>query len=254
MKEARIFDGGHYEQLNKARGDAAKRILADVRKKEQLTTAIDVGCGVGHFSALLSGIGFDVIGVDAREENVAEAARRFAHIKFVPANAESEALRQFGKFDLVFCFGLLYHLENPLLVVRHLKELTRRVALVESVTFPGEEPLMALIDEEVLEDQGLQHFAFYPTESCLIKMLFRAGFKHVYTLKTQPDHFAYRSGTGMRRTRTLLAAATEPLESAELVEVCEPHSDIKPWDPRSGSRAGVGLRRLANLGRFRTAL
>src|SRR5580765_2579479 len=115
-----------------------------------------------------------VIGVDGRQQNVEEARRRFPEIAFRHCDAQDAALRALGQFDLVFCFGLLYHLENPLLTIRHLHAMTTKLLLVEAVIFPGEEPIMALVDEGMTEDQGLNHFAFYPTEACLIKMLYRA--------------------------------------------------------------------------------
>ena len=47
---------------------------------------------------------------------------------------------------------------------------------------------MALVDEGKTEDQGLNHIAFYPTEACLIKMLYRSGYSHVYVFNVPPDH------------------------------------------------------------------
>ena len=68
--------------------------------------------------------------------------------------------------------------------IRHLHAMTKNVLLVESVTFPGQEPIMALVDEGRTEDQGLNHLAFYPTESCLVKMLYRAGYSDVYGFRS----------------------------------------------------------------------
>jgi 2-polyprenyl-3-methyl-5-hydroxy-6-metoxy-1,4-benzoquinol methylase len=235
LASAPIFDQPHYDLLDHARGDVVARLLAELTPMASLKTAIDVGCGLGYFSRLLQSRGLEVTAVDGRSQNVEEARRRSNRVRFEQRNAEDAELLNLGKFDLGFCFGLLYHLENPLLTIRNLKALTGKILLVESVIFPGDEPIMALIDEEAHEDQGLNHIAFYPTEACLIKMLYKAGFKNVFGLTRQPEHDHYRSVNGGRRVRTLLAASDLEIHSAQLVRMSEASSPIRPWDPMSGA-------------------
>jgi SAM-dependent methyltransferase len=219
-------------------------LVADLRCSMDLRSAIDVGCGVGYFSELLQSSGFQVSAVDGRAENVEEASRRHKNIEFHQFNAEDSKLAQLGTFDLCFCFGLLYHLENPFLAIRILRALTKTLLLIEGVTFPGNEPIMALIDEECLQDQGLHHFAFYPTEACLIKMFYRAGFARVYALTSQPEHPEYHSSPEGRRTRTILVASLVPIQSKKLQFIPEPASDIRPWDPTSGIEVPQTVQRL----------
>jgi len=229
----RVFDQKHYDSLNSSRAMVVSALLAELKEPLGLKTALDVGCGLGYFSGLLRSLGLEVTAVDGRPENVEEAARRHSGVTFHTYNAENPAIRTLGKFDLVFCFGLLYHLENPLLAIRHLQAMTERLLLLEAVVFPGDEPVMALIDEESTEDQGLAHFAFYPTEACLEKMLYRAGFASVYRFTRMPDHSEYRSGTNMRKIRTMLAASPTLIASKFLLPVGEPRTTIHPWDPAS---------------------
>jgi SAM-dependent methyltransferase len=225
-----VFDYHHYERLNSARGEVVTRLLAELKDPLQLRTAMDIGCGVGYFSGVLQSLGFDVTGVDGRRENVEEAARRNPKVSFHTTSVEDPGLRSLGTFDLTFCFGLLYHLENPLLAVRHLHAMTESLLLVESVIFPGDEPAMVLIDEEMHEDQGLEHIAFYPTEACLIKMFYRVGFRYVYRFRQQPNHPEYSNTPETRRVRTMLAASVVPLNSSHLEVVEEPSSEIRPWE------------------------
>jgi hypothetical protein len=78
---------------------------------------------------------------------------------------------QLGWFDLVLCFGLLYHLENPLRAIRHLRGLTEKCLLLESMCLPEEKPSMLLREEPRQEDQSLTDVACYPSEGSLVKML-----------------------------------------------------------------------------------
>lgn len=244
MSAPRIFDEQHYERLNSSRAAVVSALLAELKQPLGLETALDVGCGLGYFSGLLHSLGLDVTAIDGRPENAEAAARRNPGVKFYSYNAEDPALQTLGKFDLVFCFGLLYHLENPLLAIRHLHAMTKKLMLVEGVILQGDKPIMALIDEEVYDDQGLNHLAFYPTEACLVKMIYRSGMKCVYRLKIQPNHPNYRSGSGMPRVRTVLAATVNPVSSKLLEATLEPGTAIRPWDPSTVTSEHEGLQKL----------
>ncbi|HWZ99912.1 MAG TPA: class I SAM-dependent methyltransferase [Candidatus Dormibacteraeota bacterium] len=241
MNKPPIFDAEHYESLNKSRAAVVATLLSQLKEPLNLKTAIDIGCGLGYFSALLKSLAFDVTAVDGRQQNVEEASRRNAGITFQRCDAQSSELLQLGKFDLVFCFGLLYHLENPFLTIRYLREMTGKLLLVEGVIYPGEDPIMGLVDEGKTEDQGLNHVAFYPTESCLVKMLYRSGFSHVYRFQPLADHIEYRDTSRTRQVRTMLAASPVELATERLVALPEAVSPIAPWDAY-GALPNRGLR------------
>lgn len=228
MSAPRVFDLEHYDLLNRARSEVVAGLIAELKPKLNLQTAIDVGCGLGYFSQFLKCLGLDVTAVDGRRENLNEAQRRSPEIRFLHFNVEDSAIRSLGKFDLVFCFGLLYHLENPMLAIRHLREMAGRLLLVEAVIQPGDEPVMALIEETANEDQGLNYIAFYPTEACLLKMFYRAGFSYAYTFSTKPNHPEYAVHDRTPRIRTMLAASHALVQSKLLLKVPEPKSLVHP--------------------------
>jgi len=230
LASTHIFDQEHYDLLNRSRGEVVSRLLDEVKGPLGLRTAVDIGCGLGYFSGLLRSMGFEVTGVDGREQNVEEAQRRNPGVRFSQSDAEDPRLRALGKFDLVFCFGLLYHLENPLLAIRHLHAMTGSLLLVEGVIFPGDGPIMGLVDEGPSEDQGLNHIAFYPTEACLQKMLYCAGFQFVYRFAVQPGHPGYHVNGRVPKIRTILGASHRSITSRQLEVVPQPFTPIQPWD------------------------
>jgi SAM-dependent methyltransferase len=248
LSSQRVFDQKHYGLLNTARGDSVKSLLSEVKSRMDLKTAIDVGCGLGHFSGLLASFGLKVTGLDGRRENAEEAARRFVDVEFRTMNAEDGTVRSIGTFDLTLCFGLLYHLENPFAVVRNLHAITKDLLLLESVIYQGNDPVMVLVDETNHEDQGLDHVAFYPTEACLIQMLFRSGFKHIYRFANAPDHPDFTSTAERRRVRTILAASRESVESTLLLAVEDQKSNIEPWNPKTCVRSIGEKSRTRSLG------
>lgn len=244
MESHLVFDAVHYERLNAARTAVVTELLNEIKNSIELRSAVDIGCGVGYFSRLLDSCGLQVIAVDGRLQNVEEARRRSPAIDFRQFNIEDPTILGLGRFDLGFCFGLLYHLENPMLAIRHASALTRGLLLIEAVIFPGNDPIMALIDEGPGEDQGMNHFAFYPTEACLIKMLYLAGFPFVCRFKKLPDHVDYRAALGWRRARTMLVASHEHLRSTLLTPAPEPKMAIHPWDGASGVGGADSVNRL----------
>ncbi len=117
--------------------------------------------------------------------------------------------------------------------------MTKQLLLVEAVIYPGAEPIMGLVDEGLTDDQGLNHVAFYPTESCLVKMLYRSGFAHVYRFQPLADHIEYRNTSKTRQVRTMLAASHSPLASDRVVALQEAKSPVAPWDAYSLPKQGL---------------
>lgn len=211
----------------------------------RLKSALDVGCGVGYFAALLRDLQFQVTALDARPENVAEAQKRYPGIDFRTSDAEEMDLPSLGTFDLVLCFGLLYHLENPLRGMRNLRALTGKLLLLESMIVEDDEPFLLLRDEPAQEDQSLRAVSCYPSEGAIIKMAFRAGFPHVYRFRQLPDHDDFRAVVGRTRARTVIAASVPALDSPLLLPATEPmpSGDIWTTDPTGLSKTLRRLRR-----------
>jgi SAM-dependent methyltransferase len=91
-------------------------------------TLLDYGCGRGETMAYASQMGMRVTGFDADSECVRLASRYGpAHL----LNLESPA-EQIGKrsFDVVACFHVLEHVDNPKAVLRMLAEAARLYVLI----------------------------------------------------------------------------------------------------------------------------
>lgn len=208
------FDQKEYRKLIEARGETLRHTVCKLRPALGLANAVDAGCGVGFFSQVLTDCGLDACGFDGRAENVAEACNRFPQIPFAQGDVQDRAITQLGNFDLVVCFGLLYHLENPLQAIRNLRELTEKCLLVESMCLPEDRPSMLLRTEPRQGDQSLTEMACYPSEAGLVKMLYRAGFRAVYRIMPLPDHDDFRETPEHLRRRTVLLASFEPIDMA----------------------------------------
>jgi SAM-dependent methyltransferase len=229
-----VFDVPVARDYVKMRLAFVATFVETVRKQLELASALDVGCGVGYFSKFLSDMNFRVVAVDGREENVVQAKKRYPKITFLRRNVEDPALLEMGKFELVLSVGLLYHLENPFRAIRNLHSMTDKLLLIETMCVPSLQPTMDLLDEAPAENQGLNYVAFYPSESCLIKMLYRAGFPFVYRFKRLPKCKPFASTFWRKKSRTFLAASNIALTAPNLVlaeEPCRPvpSASDDPW-------------------------
>jgi len=240
------FDLPASRRLTAARQVFLRRLLAQL-PDHSLHTALDAGCGVGYFSGFLRELGLEVVAFDGRPDNVAEARRRFPEIDFRVADVESPGIRDFGRFDLVLCFGLLYHTENPFLVLRHLHALTRALLAIETMCIPGRAPALLLRDEGTSVDQGLRRVAFHPTEAVVVAMLYRAGFPHVYRSADRPEHLDFRPLPFRPRKRTVVIASQIPLSAASLRRAPDLLWSVDPWltlGQRLRLAAGQAARRV----------
>ncbi|HTC63543.1 MAG TPA: class I SAM-dependent methyltransferase [Candidatus Saccharimonadales bacterium] len=232
-KNQTVFDQPHYLRLIESRGALIRRLVPELKSVLGLNAALDAGCGIGFFAKILEDCGLQVDAFDGREENVVEARRRYPQITFSKGDIENPDINRLGSFDLVLCFGLLYHLENGLLAIRNLHALTGKGLLLESMCLPDSKPWMLLRNEPALEDQSLTDVAFYPSEGCIIKMLYRAGFTSVYRVNPLPDDDDFRDTPTHVRRRTVLFASHFPVTLQGLDPVAEPVETANPWEKRT---------------------
>ena len=250
MEQGFPFDAPTAQEFTRARQDFLQGFLGEIRTQAALRYALDIGCGVGYLSKFLLDLGFEVVAMDGREENTIEARKRHPSITFLTADAE-RLTNEVEPRDLVLCAGLLYHLENPFRVIRNLHALTRKVLIVEGMCTPGPGAAMELLDEGSSNDQGLNFVAFYPTQGCLVKMLYRSGFPFVYLFQRLPEHSLYRESVGRKRERTMMVASKLPLNATNITLAQEPMRPVEglsdPWT--------TGLMRARYfLGRLRRSL
>src|SRR2546430_1393873 len=223
------FDRKEYRALIEARDQTLRRIVKRLKPALGLSNAVDAGCGVGFFSQTLAECGLCTCGFDARAQNIEEARRRFPGIPFEQADVEAREISQLGRFDLVLCFGLLYHLENPLQAIRNLRAITDKCLVLESMCLPEDRCSLLLRQELRQDDQSLTEMSCYSSESSLIKMLSRSGFAKVYRVTPLPDHDDFRETREHAQRRTVLVASCAPIDVAGFRLVLESQETEDPW-------------------------
>jgi SAM-dependent methyltransferase len=142
-----------------------------------------------------------VLAIEGREANLRKA--RFVqellgvkNAEFVQGNLEEVDLSRFGKFDAVFCCGLLYHLPRPWEFLERLPAVAPILYLwtaycsdKEAVDLPN--GLRGKIHGEGGPDEplsGLSPTAAWLTLDCLLGCLNASGYYQIKVIEDDPNH------------------------------------------------------------------
>jgi SAM-dependent methyltransferase len=217
-----LFDDAYYIQINEARWRAAEKMLDLLGRPG---SCLDAGCGPGWFAQRLVARGWSVTGTDGRDDLLDVARNRVPAAKFLALNIEAASeTRSLPVVDLVFCFGLLYHLENPFAAIRNLHRCTGKHMLIETQLAPEVSPTFHLVSEGENETQGLTFHAVIPSRSALVKMLHVAGFASVQRYAGAVEHEDFVETPGRKRRRDIFLAGTEPVKHPDFIDEPEPRT------------------------------
>lgn len=183
-----VFDAPNAVAINQARMANLEAMGLPLAGKRVL----DVGCGVGHLAARLVKMGSTVVCVDGRETNIASLRTRYPFLEAHVVNVETEPLSRFGRFHVVFSYGLLYHLENPLQSLRNMESVCDELLLLETIICDHQLPVVRVEDESTDVNQALGGIAGRPSPHYVVLALSRVGFPYVYAPVTPPEHEDFR--------------------------------------------------------------
>ena len=99
-----VFLAPYAHAINHARQSHLGSLGLDLKGKKVL----EVGAGIGLHTPFFLERGCDVTVTDGRAENVAEIARRLPGVKTAVVDLERDEPIVLGRFDVIYCYGLLY--------------------------------------------------------------------------------------------------------------------------------------------------
>ena len=116
-------------------------------------------------------------------------------------------LDDLGAFDVVFYLGVLYHMQDPFLALRRLREVTRELAVIEtaSLIVPGFEDY-ALCEFYPTHELNFDPSNWWtPNPAALIGMCRAAGFSDAEVVGGEPQPAAVDAGE-LRHSRIVVHA------------------------------------------------
>ena len=195
------IDGQDYGGGISAVGDA--RIDQFFRFAPEAETILELGALEGAQTFLLAerpGVR-RVLALEGRERNLRKA--RFVQellqvrdAEFAEANVEHADLAQFGKFDAVFCCGLLYHLPEPWKLIEQLPAVAPSLFIwtqyaAEEEAIDVGHGLRGKIHGEGGPDEplsGMSATATWLTLASLRSVLNASGYKRIEIIHDDPKH------------------------------------------------------------------
>jgi len=173
--------------------------LASLGLPVQGRSVLELGAGIGDHTTFFLDRGCAVTAVEPRPENCAllasmmherrregyEAADR---CRILRADALSFERVIEERFEIVHCYGLLYHTDDPASVLAAIARKCTGVLLLETcVAFGSHEAINPVPERAHVATQSVSGVGCRPTRPWLFKQL-SALFPHVYVPRTQPAH------------------------------------------------------------------
>jgi tRNA (mo5U34)-methyltransferase len=168
-------------------------------------------------------LGIDIVGHYIEQANFVKGVLDLEQVEFKLMDIDSVDESTVGLFDITFCFGILYHLENPILAMRRLSSVTKSIMLVDtdvmiillgwfgalqrvfrkplwSMKFPAVSNTGSKDATTSLWRRKQGYVQFTPNESAVVDLLKFLGFSRVEKLKPNQKGLEKRYYTGRRAT------------------------------------------------------
>jgi SAM-dependent methyltransferase len=201
------FDTPGATEINLARLMHLAGLGLDLRNKHVL----EVGAGVGRLTRFWEERDCQVISTDGRAGNVEENLRRHPWRDGYVYDADLEMSGQhtsFGTFDVVFCYGTLYHVSDPLQTIMELASVCNELFLLETRVFREDDGKVHRGSDTTIIDTSMHGRGCRPARDCLWHMLERF-FPYAYVPRTQPWHaeFPLSWPAKMKEVRAVFVAS-----------------------------------------------
>jgi hypothetical protein len=200
--------------------------LASLRIPVAGWTVLEVGAGIGDHSGYYLDRECAMTITEAREDNLRVLAERYPGQRIAQLDLEKPQPVSGAPFDVVHCYGLLYHLSNPDQALFFLAQHCRRLLFLETCVSFGDDSNVHLVAEEANDPtQAVSGTGCRPTRRWLFDRL-QLHFPHVYCPLTQPNHEEFpldwtspdehRVKHGHGLVRAVFIASRAPLQNDQL--------------------------------------
>lgn len=115
---------------------SAKRVLTTVFPDDRSDVRVaDLGCLEGGYAAEFARLGYDSVGIEVRESNIAACRHisqqlQLPNLQFIRDDAWN--ICDHGMFDAVFCCGLLYHIDRPKAFLETMARATKKLLILQT--------------------------------------------------------------------------------------------------------------------------
>ncbi|MCP8305470.1 MAG: methyltransferase domain-containing protein, partial [archaeon] len=174
----------HYQRHNQRRLEH----LASLGLNIAGSAVLEVGAGIGDHTSFFIDRGCQIVTSDGRQENTAILRTRYPDVNVLHIDLDSPPKAVIELFDIVYCYGVLYHLKNPSVAIEFMSRCCRKMLLLETcVSFGDGDLFNSLTENAVNPTQSVSGRGSRPTRRWVYNQLKR-HFEFVYLPVTQPNH------------------------------------------------------------------
>jgi len=185
----RYGPASHFHSIHYLRHNARRlEHLASLRIPVAGMSILEVGAGIGDHSHYYIDRGCRITITEVRTENLQYLRKHYpsCDVQFLDMERPSDV--KGSPFDVVHCYGILYHLNNPEQALSFLSKNTKKMLFLETCVSFGEDEVINLTRElQSNPTQAHSGTGCRPTRAWLYKKL-QEFFEYVYLPKTQPNH------------------------------------------------------------------
>jgi hypothetical protein len=214
-----VFWATHYQRHNQRRLEH----LASLALPISGASVLEVGAGIGDHTSFFLDRGCTVLSSEPREDNLALLRERYPEIRVERLDLDSPRDEIADVFDVVYCYGTLYHLHRPAEAIAYMSEHCSGMLLLETCVSKGDEEAINLVAEvQENQSQSIYGTGCRPTRPWVFNRL-KEHFAHVYMPETQPWHEEFpldwiRATEPDVLTRSVFIASRKPLVNDRLIE------------------------------------
>lgn len=213
-----VFLSSEAQRINAARQDHLATLGLAISGRRVL----EVGAGIGLHTAFFEERGCTVLSTDGSAVNLAEIKRRFPGRKTARLDLDHPGdIAGLGTFDLVYCYGTLYHLGDPDGALARIATVCNGQILLETIVVLGNYPELHRVSDPPSDNQGIHGLGCRPTRRWVMDALKR-HFGHAYTSVSQPDHGDFEPDWSLTRgfgnMRAIFVGSKVPLSLLTLTE------------------------------------
>jgi SAM-dependent methyltransferase len=151
-------------------------------------SVLEVGAGIGDHTHYFLDRGCRVTITEARDENLRLLRKRYPSMDIRRLDLENPCALIGAPFDVVYCYGTLYHLSNPASAIQSLSDNCSSLLLLETcVSFGNEISVNPVSENQRNPSQAFSGTGCRPTRPWVMREL-QKYFEFVYVPITQPNH------------------------------------------------------------------
>jgi hypothetical protein len=171
---------------------------------------------------------------EARKENLRVLRGRYPTADVQHLDLERPTQLEGAPFEIVYCYGTLYHLRDPELAIEYLSANCAELLLLETCVSFGDELAVNLVDEDRRNvSQAISGGGCRPTRPWVLQEL-KQRFEFVYVPVTQPNHEEFPNDwtrpdqypTAL--TRAVFVGSRKPIENSLLTTELPAEQDRHP--------------------------